>query len=80
MGEEKERLVYTVSHALNCHGIRWRPCLYVYIRILVMSQTLHVDVFVSWHSVRASFILRCSMPSGSWISQEEVQERTGCHH
>ena len=29
---------------LNRHGIPWRPCLYVYVRILVMSLTHRIDV------------------------------------
>ena len=32
----------------------------------------------SWCSVWVSFILHCSMPSGSWTPRDKAQERTGC--
>ena len=50
---------YTLfAHAFNHHGILWRPCMYVYVCILLMSYTRCVDVPVGV----LSFI---SMPSGS---------------
>ena len=44
--EEKEHLVTLFLHVLKRHGILWRLCLHIYIRLLVTSQTRHVDVSV----------------------------------
>ena len=75
--EEKEHLVYT---ACACTELSWNFVVTVFIQILVISQTLHVDV-----PVRALFkwVLShgalCLLASG-WVFWDEAQERTGCLH
>ena len=53
---------YTLyAHALNRHGIPWRPCSYVYTLDVINSLLC----CVSWCYVRVSFVSHCSWPSGS---------------
>ena len=76
-GEEKAPGTYCLHMrliAMKFCGDCVCMCAYVYTGDIINS--LHWCT--SWCSVWVSFILRCSVPSSSWVPQDKAQEKTGC--